>query len=87
MNQSNEPVNTTEVTQTFYGLVKELENFVDTSQLKIAFDKDRNAYLLGANFTEPLQPQKVARLYREEMRELIARHVPRIHPDQTPTIE
>lgn len=66
---------------TFYSLLRELEKFVDTSQLKIAFDKDQNAYLMGVDFTEQLQPQKTFRQEQAEMREIIARHVPRIHPE------
>lgn len=74
--------NTGEIANTFYNLVKELKDFVDTSNLKIAFDKDQNSYLIGADFTEKLSPHTTWREEQDEMRRIIARHVARVHPDQ-----
>lgn len=68
---------------TFANLLKELEPFVEIKDLRLAFDKDGNAYLMGENFTETLKANP--RLWREvkaEMREIIAKHVPRISPSQ-----
>ncbi|MBD2234586.1 hypothetical protein [Phormidium tenue] len=74
--------NTGEVANTSYNLVKELKDFVDTSNLKIAFDKDQNSYLIGADFTEKLSPHTTWREEQDEMRQIIAQHVARVHPDQ-----
>ena len=84
MKRSGEPRNPAEVTNTFLNLVKDLKDFVDTSDLNIAFDKDRNVYLMGADFTEKLTPHTTWRQEQDEMRTLIAKHVPRIHPEQLP---
>jgi hypothetical protein len=82
MRQSGEPRNTGEIANTFYNLVKELKDFVDTSDLKIAFDKDHNPYLIGADFTEKLSPHTTWREEQDEMRQIIARRVSRTHPEQ-----
>ena len=66
---------------TFVNLLKELEPFIDTHDLRLAFDKEGKAYLIGSNFTEQLQANPS--LWREvqaEMRGIIAQHVPRIPP-------
>lgn len=70
-----------EVYNTFHNLLKELDSFIDTSEVKLAFDRDGKAYLLGANFAEPLQAHATSRQERDEMREILAKHVPRIHPE------
>ena len=82
MRQSGEPRNTGEIANTFYSLVKELKDFVDTSELKIAFDKDQNSYLMVADFTEKLSPHTTWRQEQDEMRKIIARRVSRTHPEQ-----
>jgi hypothetical protein len=87
MRKSGATRNPGDVTNTFLNLVKELKDFVDTSELKIAFDKDCNAYLIGANFTEKLSPHTTWRQEQEEMRTVIAKRVPRIHPEQLPPEE
>lgn len=66
---------------TFCHLLKELEKFVDTRDIKLAFDREGNAYLQGKGFSEQLQANPdIHRLVAAEMREIIAKHVPRIHP-------
>lgn len=66
---------------TFRHLLKDLEEFIDKSEIKLAFDGEGNAYLMGANFSEQLQAKpELTREVRNEMRDIIARHVPRIQP-------
>ncbi|HEY9625819.1 MAG TPA: hypothetical protein V6C84_00820 [Coleofasciculaceae cyanobacterium] len=66
---------------TFFHLVKELESFVDTSELRIAFDAKGNAYLIGNGFVEQLQANfALHREVKEVMRQVIAKHCSRIHP-------
>jgi beta-xylosidase len=60
---------------TFHHLMKDLEPFVDTRDIKLSFDKDGNAYLVASDFTEQLQADpKLHRQVREEMRQIIAKH-------------
>jgi hypothetical protein len=69
---------------TFYNLLKDLEKFIDKSEIKLAFDGQGNAYLMGPNFSEQLQAKpELTREVRDEMREIIAKHVPRIHPESS----
>ncbi len=63
-----------QIYNTFYNLVQELEPFVEIDDLKIAFDRQKNVYLLGNDFQEQLQSN--FSLYvevREELRNLIAK--------------
>lgn len=69
-----------ETYNTFHHLLKELDSFIDTSNIKLAFDKDGNTYLMGANFSEPLKAQTTSRQERDEMRAILAKYVPRIEP-------
>ena len=67
--------NVGQVFNTFHHLLKELEPFVDTKDMRLAFDKDGNGFLIAPDFSEPLQADpKLHRLVREEMRQIIARH-------------
>jgi bacterioferritin (cytochrome b1) len=74
----SQPVNVSQVSQiynTFYHLVRELEAFVEVDDLKIAFDSHQNVYLLGQDFQEQLHADFAAhREVREELRNLIAKH-------------
>ncbi|HEY9607672.1 MAG TPA: hypothetical protein V6C85_39165 [Allocoleopsis sp.] len=74
----SEPINVRDVSQiynTFYHLVEELEPFVEVSDLKIAFDSQKNVYLLGSDFQEQLQVNfTLHREVRNELRILIAKH-------------
>ena len=68
-----------QIFNTFYHLLKELELFIDTHDLKLAFDRDGNAYLLGSGFQEQLKANPtLSREVRQEMRDIIAKHVPRL---------
>lgn len=64
---------------TFFRLVDELEPFVEVSNLKLAFDRDKNVYLTGPDFQVQLQCNLVlAREVKAELRQIIAQHCPRI---------
>ena len=66
---------------TFYHLVRELETFVDTSELKIAYDSETNAYLVGNGFLVQIEADfALQRIVKEAMREIISKHCSRIHP-------
>lgn len=68
---------------TFHHLLKDLEEFIDKREIKLAFDEEGNAYLLGPNFSELLRAKpELTREARNEMRDILARHVPRIPPKQ-----
>jgi hypothetical protein len=67
---------------TFFHLVNELEAFADVSQLKIAFDRENNVFLIGSNFQEQLQCNfTLHREVKTELRQLIAQHCPRVPPE------
>lgn len=71
--------NASQTTNTFVNLLKEMEAFVDTSELKVAFDRDGVAYLIGADFCEKLEADPaIWRLVKQEMTAIIAKRVPRI---------
>ena len=79
-NVSQHP-NASQIYSTFLNLLKELEDFADTRDLKLAFDREEKVYLIGNGFTDQLQSNFA--LYREvnaEMRGIIAKRCPRIHP-------
>jgi len=64
-----------QVYNTFHHLLKDLEPFVDVAEMRLAFDKDGNAFLVAPDFSEPLTADpKLHRLVREEMRQVIAKH-------------
>ncbi len=46
--------NASYVFNTFVNLLKELEPFADTRDVKLAFDQEGKAYLIGSGFQEPL---------------------------------
>jgi hypothetical protein len=74
--------NASQVLNTFINLVKELEAFTEVSNLKIAFDREGNAFLIGPDFQEQLHANPV--LHREvkaELRQIIAQRCPRISPE------
>lgn len=68
---------------TFLNLARELSALVDVGDLKVAFDKDGNAYLEGRDFCEKLIADPMLhRLVRQEMLDIIAKYVPRIPLDK-----
>ena len=77
----NQKRSTEQTANVFYNLLKELESFVDTSEIRLAFDKEGNAYLMGPNFSERLQSHQTWRQEQAEMRDIIAKYVPRVHPE------
>lgn len=71
----NSSADASQVFNTFYHLVQELEPFVRVSDLKIAFDQQRNVYLLGDDFQEQVHANfSLPREVRGELRKLIAKH-------------
>ncbi|QQE64155.1 hypothetical protein GFS31_08340 [Leptolyngbya sp. BL0902] len=59
----------------FHHLLKDLEPFVNVTEMHLAFDKDGNVSLIAPDFTEPLKADpKLHRLVREEMRQVIAKY-------------
>jgi hypothetical protein len=78
--------NAAQLFNTFINLLKELEPFADTRNLKLAFDSERKVYLIGSDFQEPLQSNlNVWREVKAEMRDIIARRCPRIPPEAIST--
>lgn len=74
-----------QIYNTFHHLLIDLEPFVDVSEMRLAFDKDGNTFLVAPDFTEPLKADpKLHRLVRKEMREVIAKHRS-IHSDPLAT--
>ena len=60
---------------TFHHLLKDLEPFVDVKEMRLAFDKDGNAFLVASDFSEPLEADtNLHRLVRQEMHQIIAKH-------------
>ncbi|MEM1242775.1 MAG: hypothetical protein AAGI45_23335 [Cyanobacteria bacterium P01_H01_bin.26] len=70
---------------TFHHLMTELEPFVETQELRLSFTPSGQAFLMGPGFCEPLQADPALhRKVQQEMREIIAKHVPRrVLPGQT----
>lgn len=72
MNQQYDPASTY---NTFYHLVRDLEGFIDTSQLELAFDRDKQAFLQGPGFKEQLTANpSLHREMRQQMREILLKH-------------
>ncbi|MFW9264180.1 hypothetical protein [Nostoc sp. CALU 546] len=68
-------VDVAQVFSTFANLTKELEPFIKTDDLKIAFDSQGNPYLIGDDFQEPIHANFMLwREVRNEIRILIAKH-------------
>ncbi|MEA5449696.1 hypothetical protein VB780_14015 [Leptolyngbya sp. CCNP1308] len=64
-----------QIFNTFHHLLKDLEPFVDVKDIRLAFDKDSNSFLIAPDFLEPLHADsKLHRLVRKEMHEIIAKH-------------
>lgn len=60
---------------TFYHLLRDLEPFVQIEEMRLAFDKDGNAFLVAPDFSEPLEADSnLHRLVRQEMHQIIAKH-------------
>lgn len=60
----------------FQSLLKDLEPFIHTDGVRLAFDKDDQAFLIAPDFSEPLAREKesVHGSIREEMRQALAKH-------------
>ena len=59
----------------FQSLLNDLEPFVNVSEMRLAFDKGGNAFLVAPDFSEPLTADPTLhRQVREEMRQVIAKH-------------
>ncbi|NJO80430.1 MAG: hypothetical protein HC827_19255 [Cyanobacteria bacterium RM1_2_2] len=66
---------------TFINLLKELELFAEVNDLRLSFDREGNVYLLGTNFQHQLRANPtVWSEVKEEMRQIIAQHCPRVAP-------
>ena len=71
----SQPIDVSQIYNTFYHLARELEPFVEVGDLKIGFDSQKNVYLLGNDFQEQLQANwALHREVREQMRNLIGKH-------------
>ena len=71
----SQPIDVSRIYNTFHHVVRELEAFVEVGDLKIAFDSQKNVYLLGNDFQEQLQVNfALHREVREQLRKLIAKH-------------
>jgi hypothetical protein len=67
----------------FINLTKELEPFVKTDDLKIAFTKDGKVYLVGDDFTDIVDADFGAlQDFRNSLRIVIARHRSQYKPEQ-----
>ena len=74
-NLMSQSIDANQIYNTFYNLAQELEPFVELGDLKIAFDSQKNVYLLGNDFQEQLHANfALHREVREELRKLIAKH-------------
>lgn len=70
----SQPIDVSQIYNTFYHVARELEPFVEVGDLKIAFDSHKYVYLLGNDFQEQLQVNlALHREVREELRNLIAK--------------
>jgi hypothetical protein len=64
-----------QIYNTFYHVVQELEAFVEVDDLKIAFDSHKNVYLLGKDFQEQIDVYlALHRAVKRELQNLIAKH-------------
>lgn len=70
---------------TFQTLIKDLEPFINTDGMRLALDKDGQAFLFAPDFSEPLAPESrisfqafneaaVKGSVREKMRQALAKH-------------
>ncbi|MBE9138037.1 hypothetical protein IQ254_12695 [Nodosilinea sp. LEGE 07088] len=59
----------------FIIFLKDLEPFVDVKDMRLAFDKDGNVFLIAPDFSEPLEiDSSVHRVVQQEMHQIIARY-------------
>jgi hypothetical protein len=71
----SQPIDVSRIYNTFHHVVRELEAFVEVGDLKIAFDSQKNVYLLGNDFQEQLHfDSALPRRVRSELQNLIAKH-------------
>jgi hypothetical protein len=76
-------VNVAQIFNTFANLTKELEPFIKTDDLRIAFDSEANVYLIGDDFQEQIHANFMSwREVRNEIRILIAKHRSQYKPDE-----
>ena len=73
--------NASQIYAYFLTLLKELEDFVETHDLKLAFDREEKVYIVGNEFTEQIQSDSAVNLeVAAQMRKIIARNCKRIPP-------
>ena len=73
--------NASQIYTYFLTLLKELEDFVETHDLKLAFDREEKVYIVGNDFTEQIQSDFALHVeVIAQMRKIIARNCKRIHP-------
>jgi predicted component of type VI protein secretion system len=78
-NVMSQHTDVSQVFNTFSNLLSELEAFADVSNLKLAFDRERNVYLLGSNFQEQLHANLSSwREVKAELSQIIAKYCPRV---------
>ena len=71
----SQPIDVSQIYNTFYHVVRELEAFVEVDDLRISFDSHKNVYLLGKDFQEQLHANfALHRAVRSELQNLIAKH-------------
>lgn len=79
----NTPQKAAQTVNTFINLLKELTPFIETKDIRLAFDAKGNSYLQGINFSQRLEANpELWRLVSKEMRDILAEHAPRISVDQ-----
>jgi len=73
--------NASQIYAYFLTLLNELEDFVETHDLKLAFDREEKVYVVGNDFTEQIQSDFALNVeVIAQMRKIIARNCKRIHP-------
>ena len=73
--------NASQIYAYFLTLLNELEDFVETHDLKLAFDREEKVYIVGNDFTEQIQSDFALNVeVIAQMRKIIARNCKRIHP-------
>lgn len=73
--------NASQIYAYFLTLLKELEDFVETRDRKLAFDREEKVYIVGTDFTEQIESDFALNLeVVAQMRKIIARNCRRVPP-------